>query len=258
MLDFRHFYNTKKYLVAAHRGSSAQAPENTVVAFRNAINEGADIIETDIYCTRDRRIVIHHNSKVRLPNGKLVKICETDLADLKKIDVGSRFSPQFAGISIPALAELLEIAKDRIYLNIEIKPEESVDTETYISILKNELTSVDMLNQVNLATYYYNIIPAIHKIIPDAPVGGIRIPHLPIDPKAMKANFGIECYICSMTSLNRKISGEAAESDLVLGTYSVDNEKHLARAMRFGVKALGTNRPKEIVSILAQKNERVL
>jgi glycerophosphoryl diester phosphodiesterase len=109
-------------LIIAHRGASVQAPENTMPAFRRAIELGADGIELDVHMSADGYLaVIHDETLDRTSNGKgLVK--DRTLAELKSLDFGSWFSGDFKGEKIPELEEVLQLLSgwDGL-LDIEIK-----------------------------------------------------------------------------------------------------------------------------------------
>ncbi len=113
----------KNIWVAAHRGWSAKYPENTMEAFRAAIEAGVDQIETDVRITKDGELVLIHDSMVnRTTNGSgLVRDCT--LKALKRLDAGSYKGAEFAGCQIPTFVELLELVKDypAMTLDIELK-----------------------------------------------------------------------------------------------------------------------------------------
>jgi glycerophosphoryl diester phosphodiesterase len=94
--------------VAAHRGYSQAAPENTLPAFNEAYLAGADAIEYDMQVTKDSHVVIMHDKTVnRTTNGK-GKITDLTLAQVEKLDAGYWFSPRFKGTRVPTLAQLLD------------------------------------------------------------------------------------------------------------------------------------------------------
>ena len=109
-------------IVLAHRGYSAKAPENTMAAFELALAVGADGIELDVHMTRDGEIVVIHDDTLdRTTNGK-GPVSDQTMAELRELDAGSWFSPEFAGERIPTLKLVLELIKDKdVLLNIEIK-----------------------------------------------------------------------------------------------------------------------------------------
>ncbi len=107
--------------VTAHRGSSKKAPENTLSAIRQAVDDGADFAEIDVQETADGVIVLLHDSDLMRVGGVDKKIWETTYKEMAAVDVGSWFSPRFAGERIPTLSEAIDVAKGRIGLNIELK-----------------------------------------------------------------------------------------------------------------------------------------
>jgi len=108
--------------VIAHRGASAVAPENTMAAFRRAVELGADCIETDLHLSRDGRLVILHDATLnRTTNGE-GPVKNLTLAELRELDAGRWFSQQFAGERLPTIEELLDFAGQvDLSLYLEIK-----------------------------------------------------------------------------------------------------------------------------------------
>lgn len=106
----------------AHRGLSADAPENTLYAFSDAISVGADFIELDVQQTRDGVLVVMHDSNLKRTTGVNKDIWDVDYADIQNLDAGSWFDPAYANARIPTLEETLQFVDKRAKLNIEIKP----------------------------------------------------------------------------------------------------------------------------------------
>lgn len=108
--------------VMAHRGLSADAPENTLYAFSDAILVGADFIELDVQQTRDGVLVVMHDSNLKRTTGVNKDIWDVDYADIQNLDAGSWFDPAYANARIPTLEETLQFVDKWAKLNIEIKP----------------------------------------------------------------------------------------------------------------------------------------
>lgn len=108
--------------VMAHRGLSADAPENTLYAFSDAISVGADFIELDVQQTRDGVLVVMHDSNLKRTTGVNKDIWDVDYADIQNLNAGSWFDPAYANARIPTLEETLQFVDKRAKLNIEIKP----------------------------------------------------------------------------------------------------------------------------------------
>jgi glycerophosphoryl diester phosphodiesterase len=111
----------QRVLVTAHRGASAEAPENTLSAIGLAIGQGADWVEIDVQEAGDGTLVLLHDSDLLRVAGDPRGVWELDRATLARLDAGAWFSPNFAGEPIPTLAEVLDLARGRVRLNIEIK-----------------------------------------------------------------------------------------------------------------------------------------
>jgi glycerophosphoryl diester phosphodiesterase len=113
--------------VYAHRGARDVAPENTLAAFRAALQAGADGIECDITrCATGEIVVIHDDTLERTTNGS-GEVSATSFSVLRSLDAGGWFADSFAGEPIPILAEVLALAKNTVQLNIEIKGMDAVD-----------------------------------------------------------------------------------------------------------------------------------
>ena len=108
-------------LVVAHRGAAGAAPENTLASVRRAIADGADWVEIDVQESRDGHVVVFHDSDFMKLSGNPLKTWDADLAEIQQQDIGSWFSPEFAGERVPTLQQVLEEVRGRSMLMIELK-----------------------------------------------------------------------------------------------------------------------------------------
>ncbi len=107
--------------LCAHRGAMATHPENTISAFRAAIEAGAHMIEFDVQLTSDNQLVVIHDATVDRTTNGTGKVAELTFPEIRELDAGSWKSPEFKGELIPSLNEALEIMPDNIWLNIHLK-----------------------------------------------------------------------------------------------------------------------------------------
>ena len=112
----------QKPSVTAHRGLSAHAPENTLYAFSDAIDAGANLIELDVQQTKDGVLVVMHDSSLRRTTGDKRSIWEVDYDEIADLDAGSWFDPAYANARISTLEDVLRFVGGKVQLNIEIKP----------------------------------------------------------------------------------------------------------------------------------------
>ena len=110
--------------VAAHRGWCSKYPENTMAAFRAALEIGVDQIEIDVRVTRDGELVVIHDATVDRTTNGTGKVSDKLLAELKALDAGSRKGEEFAGERIPTLVEFMELVKDHPTLTLDIELKE--------------------------------------------------------------------------------------------------------------------------------------
>lgn len=110
-----------KTLVFGHRGASQDAPENTLVAFREAFRQGADGIEGDFHLTADGQIVCIHDESALRTGGKPLVVADCSLRELRSLEYGSWKAPQFHGEPLPALADLPPILPVGRWLVLELK-----------------------------------------------------------------------------------------------------------------------------------------
>lgn len=107
--------------ITAHRGSSREAPENTMAAMTKAVDDLADFVEIDVQETKDGVVVLGHDASLKRVSGINRPISFYTFEELQQLDVGKWFSPDYEGEKIPSLEEVMEYCKGRVSINIEIK-----------------------------------------------------------------------------------------------------------------------------------------
>jgi glycerophosphoryl diester phosphodiesterase len=155
--------------ITAHRGSSAEAPENTLAAFERAIAEGADWIEIDVQELADGTVAVVHDRDLKRLGGVTIVVPQATYDDVRAIDVGSWFDPVFAGERIPTLAEVLNVARGRARVNVELKYYGPLGTlaERVIGIVEDE----SMEQEVVLMSLKQEAVRQAKALRPDWTVG---------------------------------------------------------------------------------------
>lgn len=117
--------------VTGHRGAKGHAPENTMAGFRKGVELGARWVEFDVKLTADNELVLMHDELVdRTTDGKGA-IARMTLAELRELDAGRWFSPDFTGEKIPTLAEAMDyLTAKGIGANVEVKACPGREAET--------------------------------------------------------------------------------------------------------------------------------
>ncbi len=144
-------------LVIAHRGGSGVAPENTLEAFRRAIDAGADAIELDVRLTRDGHLAVIHDRRVDRTTSGTGVIGRLTLAEIKELDAGSWFGAGFKSARVPTLDEVFEEIPRSFPVNVELKvrnhivsPLVSAVVETALRHRRLESTTVASFNPLAL------------------------------------------------------------------------------------------------------------
>jgi glycerophosphoryl diester phosphodiesterase len=153
-------------IVAAHRGIPSMAPENTMAGYRLSYELGADLIETDVQKTKDGEIIILHDYTVDRTTDGTGSVAEMTLDQIRKLDAGSYFSPEFAGEKVPTFREFLQEFKGKdVILLVELKAD-GISEET-IQIIEEE----GMIDQVVLQSFHLSSVQKSVEAAPNMPSG---------------------------------------------------------------------------------------
>jgi len=154
----------ENFLIWAHRGASADAPENTLAAFRLAEQQEAEGIELDVQLCHDGvPVILHDETLDRTSNGR-GPVARVALADLARLDAGSWFGSEFAGEPLPTLATVLDWAGTRIRLNLEIK--DAAAGSALLDLLRNYPRA-----RVLVSSFNHRLLEQLRREDPDLPLG---------------------------------------------------------------------------------------
>ena len=149
--------------IIAHRGASADAPENTLAAIQIAWQQEADAAEIDVKLTADGMLVAIHDDTMLRTGGVDWEVKDRTLAELKTLDVGSWKSPQFAGERMPTLAEVLDIVPLGKRLFIEVK----CGVEAIPELVRGLSAAKTAREQTVLIGLDFDMIVAVKRALPD-------------------------------------------------------------------------------------------
>ena len=110
-----------EFHIVAHRGAMGHAPENTLAAFAKAMDMGAHMSELDIHQSRDGELIVIHDAQLSRTTDGTGAVSEQTLTEIKKLDAGSWFGPEYAGEGVPVLQEVMDAVRGRMALNVEVK-----------------------------------------------------------------------------------------------------------------------------------------
>jgi glycerophosphoryl diester phosphodiesterase len=163
---------TKPYVIA-HRGNQAACPENTLAAFRRAIADGADIIETDLHLTRDKTFVCIHDPTVDRTTDGFGKVADMTLAELKCLSAACG-KQEFASERIPTLEETARIIPGDMALALELKTDAFLE-KTICKKLISELEDYRILDRTVVLSFSMSHLSAMELICPNLYRGWITL-----------------------------------------------------------------------------------
>jgi glycerophosphoryl diester phosphodiesterase len=170
--------NLSTPILIAHRGGSAEAPENTMAAFRHAVEIGARFVELDVQMSRDGELVVMHDETVDRTTNGTGAIHNTTFEELRRLDAGSWFGPHFAGQKIPTLREVLELCVNSgVGVVIELKaPIIYIGLEENVASLIGDL-GLRGVENIWCISFYHDAIKRMRTLDPELPLGYLYLPH---------------------------------------------------------------------------------
>ena len=171
-------------LIIAHRGHSIEVPENTLEAYRRAIELGVEMIECDVNITRDGELVMIHDWTLDRTTTARGRVEELTLDEIRAVDAGSRFDPSFAGLRIPTTAETLDLAREAgILMCFEVKGETPAHYRRVAEALVDLFVAKDVLDWAFMSSYDHEALAVAKARIPELLLAPERLPDdVPADP----------------------------------------------------------------------------
>lgn len=161
--------------IIAHRGASAYAPENTLAAFKLALQQGADGIELDAKLSSDGHVVVIHDQTVDRTTPFHGKVGDFRLAELRKMDAGSHFDIAFKGEPIPTLEEVFKAVGQLTYTNVELTNYAS-PTDPLPEKVAELVRQFKLAHRVIFSSFSPIALLRIRRLVPEAPIGLLAPP----------------------------------------------------------------------------------
>lgn len=255
----------------AHRGYSGKFDENTMIAFKKAIEYGADGIETDIQLSKDGvPVIIHDETLNRTTNGQgLVKDFTFDelkvfrtksvgqVKELKK-DVESNYTLEEIehfknndGEKIPALEELLKLVaeSDLKLLNLELK-NSIVEYEGMEEKVLDMISKYDLKDRVIISTFNHLSLVKVRKLDSEIKLGALTETTLANVPRYLN-DIQVQCYHPYFPSiLNEEYMKEIKSGGIMVNPYTINTKDHMLKVIKAGVDCIITNEVELLNSIL--------
>lgn len=162
-----------RFWVIAHRGGCALRPENTLVAFWNAIELGVDMVEADVKLTKDNQLVLLHDDSLERTTNVRGNVKNFTLQELRQLDAGSYFDPKYSAETIPTLEDLFRLCRSRVKILLDLKAGEQYQEQIIQLIMsyKMEFDVVLGVRTLNALKDIKRLNPAIRVLSLGYPVG---------------------------------------------------------------------------------------
>lgn len=247
--------------VVAHRGSSGAAPENTLSAVRLAIAQKSDVVENDIQRTRDGELVIMHDTTLArttdveqvFPDRAPWNVRDFTLAEIKQLDAGSWFAPEFAGERVPTLAEWVNAVGQQAGMLMEPK-----SPELYPGIeadLDKELRSLPAFNRalkadrVVVQCFNHAWLRVYKDRAPDVPVG-LLYGNRPSEVDIAAAATWAQQVNPALGAIDQTTVDQVHAHGMETHVWTVNAGTDMRRAINWRVDGIITNYPQVLRDIL--------
>lgn len=159
----------------AHRGASAYAPENTIEAFRLALDQGARLIEFDVKLSADKNVMVIHDQTVDRTTDGQGRVNQLTLSEIKRLDAGGWYDNRFKGVRVPALDEVFEALGRDLFMNVELtnyaSPFDGLVDRVVLLVKKH-----GMEKRVIFSSFFPTNLILAGRLLPEVPRGQLVLP----------------------------------------------------------------------------------
>jgi glycerophosphoryl diester phosphodiesterase len=228
-------------LIVAHRGASHYAPENTLAAFRLALEQGARAVECDVRRTRDKRLVVIHDATVDRTTDGSGLVSALPLDTVRSLDAGRWFGAEHAGERIPLLEEVLTLVRGRALIQVEVK-NDPIPTVGIEAQVVDALRGCGLEGDALVMSFDHQSIRIVQSLRSGISTGILYTARL-VDPVAAARAAGANALCLNWAYLDRDVVTQASGAGLGLCVWTVDDEAAFKRCQELGVDAVATNDP---------------
>jgi len=240
---FESIQNTKQIIVSGHRGYKSAFPENTLLAFQQAMELGVHMLELDLRMSKDKQIVVIHDDTVNRTTNGSGNVRELTFDQLQLLDAGSWMSPSFAGLKIPSFEQFckLMLQYPHVLLNIEIKP--SVDALETADAAVAQLQAFGLFERCVFTSFDAAIVAHLHDRY-DAKTQGFRGDKM---INFIEGEYGTYSKMWAiafeMSLLTRQEALTYKQMGLQVWSYCPDTEQDVLYSVGAGVTVMTCNDP---------------
>ena len=242
-------------LAVAHRGHSIEFPENTLEAYRKAIELGIDMIECDANITRDGKLVMMHDSTLDRTTSGSGQVSASTWEDIRRLDAGEKFKPEFRGVRVPSTEDTLLLYKEAGILScFEVKGGDADESNRIALGLVELFIKHDILGKAFLSSYHYEALHCARAKCPELLLAPERLPDdAPPDPtEAVRQAklFSAPVLQHQYTVLTPEVVRALHENEIAVWAWSTTDEPSIVYSLDCGADALMGDDAKLILDLL--------
>lgn len=237
--------------IFAHRGSVIDRPENTMAAFRRAAEVGADGIEFDVQFSKDDELVVIHDLTVDRTTEGTGLVRQHSFKELRDLDAGSYFSPEYKGERIPHLTEVLDwLAGTDLLLNIELKYL-SLDYDNFEESILMEISKRKLEDRTIISSFNHEALKKINEMMPAVETGILYMARL-YEPWKYAEQVGAKGLHPFIEGVDGPLVATAEQKGFPVRPFTVNDENQIASLIKAGCSAIITDDPKRAFGIKKQ------
>jgi glycerophosphoryl diester phosphodiesterase len=235
-------------IIIAHRGASAEAPENTLIAFELGIRQGCTGIELDVHLSRDGQLVVCHDSTVERTTNGVGAIADMTVSELRAFDAGSWLNERFAGERLPLLGEVFDLAPPAMPINVEIK---CYGNEAVYEPLIELLRRKDRIDTVFVSCFDHDMAAELKRREPEVRIG-LLYDRGKVEIDEFESRTGVSLYSLHPhhSYITRDYVEAAHRKNVCIFPWTVDPEPRMRELLAAGVDGIITNVPARLKRLL--------
>lgn len=243
-MDFHYRDHHQQPLILAHRGASHRAPENTMAAFRLAVEMGADGIELDVQRSKDGEAVVIHNFTVDQTTDGHGQVKDLTLAELQRLDAGGWYAAEFAGERIPTLTQVLHELGPRLVLNLELKTA-TLFTDGLESEVVRLIEDTNMVHQVIVSSFNPLALWRVRRLNRHISTGLLYAPDQPryLRDRWLQSLARPNALHPRWDMIDEQTVVAAHRQQLAVNPWTCNEPEAMLRLIGWGVDAIITDRP---------------
>ncbi|NOZ01981.1 MAG: glycerophosphodiester phosphodiesterase [Deltaproteobacteria bacterium] len=245
----------RRFLNIAHRGGGRLAPEETLVAYHNAVVLGADMLEMDLHATLDGVVVLNHDDTVDRTTNGTGRIQDMPFDEIRALDAGFAFSPDGGsthpfrgkGVTIATFREVMQEFPD-MFFSVEIKQEKPSIVDAVLSVLDE----TSMSDHVILVSFHDEIVQEIRERRPDivTGAGAVEMAEFYLNSTTEAGGYTPPCPFFQLPNVDPVLMKAAHALGVKVQVWTINDEQEMRTLLKMNVDGIMTDDPGLLAKVI--------